>query len=112
MYCRHYDEFLVLHCIQERLCSVRQEHHRSHFCTWQRTAGEIIHNFARRATEIEMKKTISGKRKICFPHVQVDGRASEGESANLDHLWHRERFSIDLLCKQILLFNKSKTTFV
>ena len=54
-----------------------------------------------------MKKTISGKRKICFPHVQVDGRASEGESANLDHLCHRERFTIDLLCKQLLLYNKT-----
>ena len=134
MYCRHYEGFLVLQCIQERLCSARQEHHRSHFCTSQRTAGENIHKlnarakkietmktisgkrmiciFDRRATKIEMRKTISGKRKICFPHVQVDGRASEGESANLDHLCHRERFTIDLLCKQLLLVNKSKTTLV
>ena len=82
------------------------------FARGREPLGKSIHKFDRRATKNEMKKTILGKRKICFPHVQVDGRASEGESANLDHLWHRERFSIDLLCKQILLFNKSKTTFV
>ena len=62
------------------------------FARGREPLGKNIHNFARPATKIEMKKTISDKGKICIPHVQVDGRASEGESSNLDHLCHRARF--------------------
>ena len=66
MYCRHYEGFLVLQCIQERLCSARQEHHRSHFCTWQRTAGENIHNFDRRAKKLKWRKQFQARGRFVF----------------------------------------------